>query len=191
MEALLRQAEAEAAVAERRLSRIRGLVSAKDLPRDVRDAWNTLWAVFRCCGGCGANVDPNVALGVCFNLLLVHRRLRPGFLIMRCEEATPSYARALAVASTHHFAIVCCAVGSIVCLPSERERVAERLARGAAEGKLDTAVGQVLGYCYAGELREFHQHADGPCRAVGGGRQRDRGSQRCAQPAPPLPPELA
>lgn len=156
MDALLLDAETQAAEAATRVRLIRDL-SVNGIPADVRPAWEMLWAVFRC--GRPAP-DQNIALGVCFNLLLVHRRARPGFLIMRCEVAeSDAHARAMAVAE-RHFAVVGCAVGSVICLPAERERVAARLARGSVEGKLDTAVGQVLGYSYAGEMRDYHKQSN-------------------------------
>ena len=158
MEELLLEAEVKQAEATRRCELIRGL-AVHGLPDDAQlpAHWDSLWALFA-----DTDYPPQCALGVCFNLLLVRHGLRPACCIQDCDRTSENsyvYDRALTFAQKH-FAVTSCRIGHIISLPKDKEHVAKTLQQGVERNQLDTAVGQVLGYSFAGELLDYHRQQD-------------------------------
>lgn len=154
-------AEAEARDARRRKELLLRLCDS-----DNDTVWNSvdLFDTFDAVLGATNNASgPRCALGVCFNIFLVVSGHRPGFCIQPCDFAPGSkhvYSRALKLAELlPQLDIVDCKIGSIIVRSEDRDAVAEKLAAGAASDTLSTAVGEVLGYCFAGELSDFHRQS--------------------------------
>jgi hypothetical protein len=117
----------------------------------MQEMWDGLWASFR-------GLDEDMALGACFNLLLVRVGARGGFLITPPDFDKPVYERAQEVAEKL-LAVVPFSMGVMVCLPEKEDEVRRKL-RGTRISDLDLVVGQILSYLYAGTLRELHKQKD-------------------------------
>ena len=152
------EADAVAREARRRKSLLLKLCSANTTTWTATELFDSFDAVLDATNNPNG---PSCTLGVCFNLMLVTCGHRPGYCVQGCDLNNADghvYSRALSLVEfLPQLSTVECKIGTIIVRSDQREAVALKLAEAAELGTLDTAVGQVLGYAFAGELSEFHK----------------------------------